>query len=423
MYKTSYQSGPSVSVFTPQGTKPCSLWKLTGSVARSYKRDILGHAVCLGDAIGTRMVTPADTRRALHLTQSFLVLQLFLDPGRPFTLSLALSTADKSATRRRIVISPSFKTKKLSPLCAQIPLALSSVLPSPSWVSLCVSLPSLTSSSFEREVFSHLDSIALSGQCGLRQIFTLLEDPSKEASKEGGRETVPAKLDFPTGMKEAPKLLVLSGEEEEEGGRGADENKAPEGREEEEEEAAAAEAAAAAAAGKKTQVAFGYRTEKAGSRMGKVRARAEGGRGLVGREAAAAGSRAPPAPGPPSGTPRKAAAGGGPAVRQRNPFVSKRKEKPPSPPRSSPSSNPPSLSPSPSPPTTASSPSSPSPSPAAAERRRTDVRDLLKAARENATARAGAGRLQEDRPGRSEEAAGGGQVRKGGKRGTFFGGG
>jgi hypothetical protein len=88
MYKQAYQTGPSVSVFSPTGTKPCALWKLSGSVSRSYTKSCLGHAINLGGTSVTRMSHPLSARSALHLTQPFLVLQLFLDPAAAFTLEL-----------------------------------------------------------------------------------------------------------------------------------------------------------------------------------------------------------------------------------------------------------------------------------------------------------------------------------------------
>ena len=45
MYRTAYQSGPSLDVFGPTGTKPCRLWNVSGNVSRSYDKQANGLAV------------------------------------------------------------------------------------------------------------------------------------------------------------------------------------------------------------------------------------------------------------------------------------------------------------------------------------------------------------------------------------------
>jgi len=299
MFKTAYQTGPSVPIFVPTGSKPCASWKLSGAISRSYQRSVLGHAINLGTAINTKMSYPQDTRKTLHLTQSYLVLQLYLDPQLPFTLELSVSTADKSTTRRRIIVSPSFKSKKLSPLCAQVPLHLATVLQpgTSSWVSLCINLPSMVKDTFESQEFKCLDAITIAGQGKLRKIFTLKDDPS-DLLEQG---SIPGSLDFPAGMKETPKLLMLEGGEEDGDATEQGESASP------------AKSSPARSTPAKNKVAFGYRIEKADSRMEKVNPKEKVGRKKVREEVReeievekdAFVARAPPSPAAPSPASRR----------------------------------------------------------------------------------------------------------------------
>jgi len=207
MYRTAYQSGPSLDVFGPTGTKPCRLWNVSGNVSRSYDKQANGLAVNLSGH-SAKMSFP-KTKAGLHLTQRYAVFQLKLSPDKQFSMELAITTKDNTSTRRRLTISSSFKSRKFAPLTAQIPLNVQSVMEAVGWVSLCIDLKGVVDMAWAGGGgFRSLESISLGADCKLRKIFTLRDDPSE------ADVSLPAQLDFPASMDKVPKLLMLSGGED-----------------------------------------------------------------------------------------------------------------------------------------------------------------------------------------------------------------
>ncbi|GMH63408.1 hypothetical protein TrLO_g2179 [Triparma laevis f. longispina] len=98
MFKNAYQTGPSVPIFAPTGTKPCKQWTVAGNVSRSYDKASNGLAIeCTGHS--AKMSLPK--RGGLDLRQRFLVVQLKLDPERQFTIGIGVESKDNVSTRRR----------------------------------------------------------------------------------------------------------------------------------------------------------------------------------------------------------------------------------------------------------------------------------------------------------------------------------
>ena len=163
MYRTAYQSGPSMDIFGPTGTKPCRLWNVNGNVSRSYDKQANGLAVNLSGH-SAKMSFP-KTKAGLHLTQRYAVFQLKLSPDKQFSMELAITTKDNTSTRRRLTISSSFKSRKFAPLTAQIPLGVQSVMDEARWVSLCIDLEEVVDMAWAGGGgFRSLESISLGGE-------------------------------------------------------------------------------------------------------------------------------------------------------------------------------------------------------------------------------------------------------------------
>ena len=119
MYLQAYQSGPSVDIFGPTGTKPCKAWSLRGQVSREYNKASCGLAIKLPTL--SKMSLPSNSRSSLFLTQRYLVVQVLVSASKTCSIELGITTVDNSTTRRRIVFSSSLKNgeMKVTPLNAQ----------------------------------------------------------------------------------------------------------------------------------------------------------------------------------------------------------------------------------------------------------------------------------------------------------------
>lgn len=202
MSASTYQGGPACEIFSPQGTDPLRNVKTHGHVRRLFDKELRGYAlVCdggSGAASNTKVEFPAGRGRALGLTQRYLAMQLRL-PASAEALSMEMTVLDAQRTRRRLVISSGFRAVVANPLHVQLPLASGYsadfgraadeaddpeagapppfVVPRGLWFTLCLDMQELVAANFGGVNFRSLSSLAVSGSCMLRRIFTLKDSP------------------------------------------------------------------------------------------------------------------------------------------------------------------------------------------------------------------------------------------------------
>jgi len=202
MFST-FQGGPFVEVFTPQGKDPTEGWKMLGGkcVKRMYEKGVKGYVHHVTGPPGLKMQLPADDRRGLGLKQPYLVFQMLLPAGQH--VSLEIVVADQEGTRRRLILSTSFCDVKSTPLHARVPLP-DALVPCDRWTNLALDLPALTASLWaeHRAEFKSVEGVSVGATCALRKIFTAKSPPQehgvdptvqREAARiedtDGGRRT------------------------------------------------------------------------------------------------------------------------------------------------------------------------------------------------------------------------------------------
>jgi len=218
MYKHSYQSGPSMPIFHPTGTKPCRMWSLSGPVSRAYDKPSQGLAINLPSQ-GCKMSLPKRAKDGLCCTQKYLAVQVKVWEEKNFAVELAVTTAE--GTRRRINVSTAFGSVKVSPLAAQMPLdLLGKVSQAGSWITLCFDMETMVEGVFPSQKFVSLDGITIMSEAKVRKIFTLRDSPEVEE--------IPHSLDFPRTMKVKAKVIMVGGGPSEEGEDGGSSDALPE---------------------------------------------------------------------------------------------------------------------------------------------------------------------------------------------------
>ena len=107
MFAGAFHGGPSVEVFTAQGSAPLKDWKVAGKPKKLYDKEVKSFIFDLDGM--TKMQVPKDERGSLALTQGFLALQVKIPPSKGFAVEIALM--DTTRKRRRIVM---FSSRELS---------------------------------------------------------------------------------------------------------------------------------------------------------------------------------------------------------------------------------------------------------------------------------------------------------------------
>lgn len=164
-------------MFSAQGRDSLSKkWKVTGTSAnihKQYDKDVKSYVYVLdGEPITTKIQFPKEDKQGLFLTQKFLVFQLYLPLGRPFSFEVAVS--DHNQNKRRIFFSSNLKDISVTPLHAKFPLT---TLNLGSWLNLCLDLESLVSETFNGQKFRAVESFTVTANCRLKKVFTLRAPP------------------------------------------------------------------------------------------------------------------------------------------------------------------------------------------------------------------------------------------------------
>ena len=181
-------------VFKSSGSRPLDRCCAKGAVTRVYDRSAKGYVLTLSGGRSTSVLLPKKKNASLGLTPSrpFLVMQIFVPRGRPFTTEIIIS--DDKLTRRRLVFSTAFKEELYGELHAQIPLH---GLERGKWTNLVVDMLSITNECFEDDTggssFRVCDNITVHSVCKLRNIFTVRTNPH-------GLAGIPTPLAFASGV-------------------------------------------------------------------------------------------------------------------------------------------------------------------------------------------------------------------------------
>ncbi|XP_022107810.1 uncharacterized protein C3orf67 homolog isoform X2 [Acanthaster planci] len=182
MFKSEFQGGAHVEVFSCQGKEPLAKWKLTGSASihKVYEKEAKSFVHVLeGAGTSTKIQLPKDSKLTLALVQRFLVVQVFVPLGQDFSVELGVS--DMGNNKRRLLFSTAQKEIAATPLHAKIPLT---IVKRAVWLNLCIDLVSIVSEAFRGQTYKALDSLIVCASCHLRKIFTMKTQPPDDTDDD-----------------------------------------------------------------------------------------------------------------------------------------------------------------------------------------------------------------------------------------------
>jgi len=178
MYKNEFQGGPYVELFSVQGKDPLSKLKLSGPhtcIKKEFNNDIRTFVLSLeGETSTTKILFPKSSKQSLHITQPYLVFQIYIHSGRNFSLEVSLT--DQKNLKQRLILSSSNREVVVTALHVKMPC---SIIETNVWLNLCLDLNDLLSSTEDK--FSLLDSYTVSANCQLRRVFSLKNKPLSNA--------------------------------------------------------------------------------------------------------------------------------------------------------------------------------------------------------------------------------------------------
>ena len=180
-------------VFKSSGSKPLERCLSSGSVSRVYDKTSKGYVLALSGGRSTNVHFPKKKSASLGLTSTrpYLVLQVYVPVGRPFTCEVVIS--DDKLTRRRLIFSTAFKEELYGELHAQISLQN---LERGRWLNVCIDMLSIMGVCFENDGktnFRVCDAITVSSVCKLRSVYVVRENPY-------GKGGLPLELAFSNGV-------------------------------------------------------------------------------------------------------------------------------------------------------------------------------------------------------------------------------
>jgi hypothetical protein len=172
MLAHAWHGGPFVEVFSAHGSKSDGAFKKTGAVKKAFDKTAKGYVLELEGGRDVKMQLPAGDKDSLGLLQHYLVLQVFVPPGKGFGIELAI--LDQSKTRRRINLSCNTKDLQATPLHVRAPLVL---VRRGVWLNLCVDVAGIFHETFgpmaRTAEYWSIESIVLTAACKVRKIFTV----------------------------------------------------------------------------------------------------------------------------------------------------------------------------------------------------------------------------------------------------------
>ncbi|XP_056294473.1 uncharacterized protein C3orf67 homolog isoform X4 [Pseudoliparis swirei] len=212
MFRTSYQGGAVVEIFSGQGKDPVAKWKLYGgpsAIHKEYNKEVKGFVYCLeGSSQTVRMQMPENGKMSLGLLQRFLVLQVNIPHCKDFSIELMIT--DIEHRKRRIHLSTVHKELSATLLHARIPFV---GLKRSIWSTLCIDLESFTGELFKG--FLTLDGITLFATCKVRRIFTMKTEPAGMSNDDmflsgaGIMDLIPRSCHFPPDVTHVTQVLNM----------------------------------------------------------------------------------------------------------------------------------------------------------------------------------------------------------------------
>ncbi|XP_062258775.1 uncharacterized protein C3orf67 homolog [Platichthys flesus] len=212
MFRSNYQGGAVVEVFSGQGKDPVAKWKLSGgssAVRKEYNKEVKGFVYCLeGSSQTVKMQMPENGKTSLGLLQRFLVLQLNVPQGKDFSIELVITDAEHM--KGRLHLSTVHKELTATLLHARIPFV---ELKRDIWSTLCIDLVSFTAELFKG--FLTLDGITLFATCKVRRIFTMKTGPAGMSdevmflSGTGLMDLLPRSCQFPPDVNHVTQILNM----------------------------------------------------------------------------------------------------------------------------------------------------------------------------------------------------------------------
>ncbi|KAL6112038.1 cfap20dc [Pungitius sinensis] len=212
MFRTNYQGGAVVEVFSGQGKDPVAKWKLCGGpsdIHKEYNREVKGFVYCLeGRSRPVKMQMPENAKSSLGLLQRFLVLQVKIPQFKDFSVELVIT--DLEHLKRRLHLSTVHKELSATLLHARIPFV---GLKRSIWSNLCIDLESFSGELFKG--FLTLDAITLFATCKVRRIFTMKTEPSGGSNDDmflsgaGIMDLTPRSCHFPPDVNHVTQVLNM----------------------------------------------------------------------------------------------------------------------------------------------------------------------------------------------------------------------
>ncbi|KAL5266987.1 hypothetical protein ACHWQZ_G004132 [Mnemiopsis leidyi] len=191
MFKSCYQGGVYVEIFSAQGKDPAAKWAQSGKVQRIFDKGVKSYVYMLEGGPSTKMQVPRDERQGLCLTQQFVVLQLSVPLGVGFNVQI-LAT-DTLNNKRRIFLSSAHRDISHTPLHTRLPMGM---MTRGQWVNLAINVSSIVTGVFST-TFKSIELICISANCKLRKVFTMRHQPHNtntglySPSYDGPTETIP----------------------------------------------------------------------------------------------------------------------------------------------------------------------------------------------------------------------------------------
>ncbi|XP_034388150.1 uncharacterized protein C3orf67 homolog isoform X2 [Cyclopterus lumpus] len=212
MFRSNYQGGAVVEIFSGQGKDPVAKWKLCGgpsAIHKEYNKEVKGFVYCLeGSSQTVKMQMPENGKMSLGLLQRFLVLQVNIPQCKDFSIELMIT--DVEHRKRRLHLSTVHKELSATLLHARIPFV---GLKRSIWSTLCIDLESFTGELFKG--FLTLDGITLFATCKVRRIFTMKTEPTGMSNDDmflsgaGIMDLIPRSCRFPPDVNHVTQVLNM----------------------------------------------------------------------------------------------------------------------------------------------------------------------------------------------------------------------
>jgi len=149
-------------VFNAEKKLQIQNWTPSGQVSKIHDRFVKSDVLSL--ASNAKLQAPRSLTRASKISYPYLILQIFIPSGRPFSLELLIS--DSSCSKKKISFTQTKSISKTSN-SARIP---QQIFQKDTWNNLCIDLPGLMKSCFSSP-FNCIEGIQVSGNCRVKLIL------------------------------------------------------------------------------------------------------------------------------------------------------------------------------------------------------------------------------------------------------------